>query len=99
MQQASRRAFSAVAIDDADCFSALARLAGWRTSPRCRQAESGLDPSRPAATEAARRKQMREKNATLRAKRDACLQERKEKKIPILGAPAIHPRLHGAANS
>jgi hypothetical protein len=40
-----------------------------------------------AAAQAARRKQMMERDAVLRAKRAACLQERKDKKIPILERP------------
>jgi hypothetical protein len=40
-----------------------------------------------AAAQAARRKQMMERDAILRAKRAACLQERKDKKVPILERP------------
>ena len=40
-----------------------------------------------AAAQAARRKQMLERDAVLRARRAACLQERKDKKIPILERP------------
>jgi hypothetical protein len=43
--------------------------------------------SERAAAQAARRKQMMERDAILRAKRTACLQERKDKKIPILERP------------
>ena len=40
-----------------------------------------------AAAQAARRKQMMERDAALRARRAACLQERKDKKVPILQRP------------
>lgn len=43
--------------------------------------------SERAAAQAARRKQMMERDVVLRAKRAACLQERKDKKIPILERP------------
>lgn len=40
-----------------------------------------------AAAQAARRKQMMERDAALRERRARCLQERKDKKIPILQRP------------
>jgi hypothetical protein len=43
--------------------------------------------SERAAAQAGRRKQMMERDAILRKKRAACLQERQEKKIPIFDRP------------
>lgn len=43
--------------------------------------------SERAAAQAGRRKQMMERDAVLRKKRAACLEERKEKKIPIFDRP------------
>jgi hypothetical protein len=42
-----------------------------------------------AAAKEARRQKLIEQNAALRKKRDACLQERKDKKIPVFERPAF----------
>ena len=86
MRKAGREAISTVAM-------ACGLLLCLAAAPASAQAP---DPGKPkaaptrterAAADAARRKQMRENNAALRARRDACLQERKEKKIAILERP------------
>ena len=86
MQQASRRALSAVAMTIGLLFCLGAWPAGAQAPDAGKLKAAPTRPDRPT-TDAARRKQMREKNARLRAKRDACLQERKEKKIPIFQRP------------
>ncbi len=86
MQKAGREVFSNVAM-------ACGLLLCLATSPASAQApDAGKLKAAPtrtdrAATDAERRKQMREKNAALRARRELCLQERKEKKIAILERP------------
>lgn len=64
----------------------LAPAAGQTPSPDTKPKATSTRSER-AAAQAARRKQMMERDAVLRKKRAACLQERKEKKIPILQRP------------
>ena len=86
MRKASFRPLATIAA----LFGVLACLAA---APAAAQAPPPDKPkatstrAERAAVQAARRKQMMERDAIVRAKRTACLQERKEKKIPILERP------------
>ena len=61
--------------------------AAAQTSPPPDKPKAASTRSERAAAQAARRKQMIERDAAVREKRTRCLQERKEKKIPILERP------------
>jgi len=86
MQQASRKAFSGVAMTIGLLFCLAASPAGAQAPDAGKLKAVPIVPDR-AAADAARRQQMRENNAALRARREACLQERKAKKIAILERP------------
>ena len=86
MLKASFRPLAAVAALFSMLLCLAAAPAAAQTPPPDKPKATSTRAER-AAVQAARRKQMMERDAALRVKRAACLQERKDKKIPILERP------------
>ena len=86
MRKAGREAISTVAMA-CGLFLCLAAYPAVAQAPDAGKLKAAPSLSDRAGSDAARRQQMRENNAALRARREACLQERKAKKIAILERP------------
>lgn len=86
MRSSGHQYFAAVAVSFVLLTCLIAAPASAQTPPPDKPKATSTRSER-AAAQAARRKLMMERDAAVRVRRATCLQERKEKKIPILDRP------------